>query len=317
MSSRPIISSKGEQRDDIRAAADDLVSVRDYLRFAVSEFTAAELAYGHGTDNAFDEAAFLILASLKLPIDALDPWLDARLTMPERAKMADLIAARIETRKPAPYLVGEAWIGPYRFAVDERVIVPRSFIGELILQQLPNLVGQGATPIVRALDLCTGSGCLAILLAEAFQDADIVATDLSGEALAVARGNVAGYGLSDRVQLVQSDLFEALQGERFDLIISNPPYVTAEAVDSFPPEYAAEPEMAHLGGADGLDLVRRILREAGDHLKPGGSLIVEVGQERTPLEEEFPDTPFLWLDTEMSEGEVFRLTREELPAAIA
>ena len=294
-----------------RAAAAEFRTVRDMLRLAVSEFSKADLVFGHGTDNALDEAVFLTLAALRLPIDNIEPWLDARLTEAERQALADLITRRVETRIPAPYLVGEAWIGPFRFAIDKRVIVPRSFIGELLLNRLDDVAG-GMEPS-RILDLCTGSGCLAIILAHAFPEAEVVAADLSQDALSVAEANVAAYGLQDRISLVQSDLFESLEDVSFDLIISNPPYVRAGAVAAFPPEYASEPKMAHLGGGDGLDLVHRILVDAGRHLTPGGWLVVEVGQERKALEAAYPEMPFLWLDTEASEGEVFRLDADQLP----
>jgi ribosomal protein L3 glutamine methyltransferase len=296
-------------RNDIRQAADELITVRDWLRFSVSQFSVANLVYGHGTRCALDEAAFIILATLELPIDQLDPWLDARLTLSERRRVADVIARRIETRKPASYLTGEAWIGPYRFRVDERVIVPRSFIGELLISG--SITPE--EPVRRALDLCTGSGCLAILLAEAFPEAEVVASDISPDALEVARENVAEYGLAKQILLLQSDLFDALPEETFDLIVSNPPYVTIEAVGAFPPEYAAEPRLAHAGGSDGLDLVRRILKDAQKHISPGGLLVVEIGQAKAALEAAFPETAFQWLDTEESRGEVFMLQREELP----
>jgi len=297
---------------DIRSAATELVTLRDWLRFAVSNFSAAGLVYGHGSTNALDEAAYLILATLKLPIDAIDPWLDARLTSAERNQVADIIARRIETRRPASYLTGEAWIGPYRFHVDERVIVPRSFIGELLVGGFDGLFETGQ-PVTRILDLCTGSGCLAILLADSFADARIVGADISESALEVAEINVAAHQLADRVSLVNSDLFSSLHGERFDLIISNPPYVTSSAVATFPPEYAAEPELAHAGGEDGLSSVRRILDEAGAHLTDGGTLVVEIGQGREELEACYRNVAFQWLDTELSEGEVFALSKEQLP----
>jgi ribosomal protein L3 glutamine methyltransferase len=298
--------------DEIHSATTELVTVRDWLRFAVSKFAAAGLVYGHGTTNEFDEAAYLILATLKLPIDTIDPWLDARLTAAERDEVADIIARRIETRRPASYLTGEAWIGPYRFIVDERVIVPRSFIGELIVGGLDGLF-ETAQPTTRVLDLCTGSGCLAIMLADCFAEAQVVGADISERALEVAKTNIAAHGLEDRVLLVKSDLFAALEGERFDLIVSNPPYVSSAAVALFPPEYAAEPAMAHAGGEDGLSFVRRILEEAGRHLNPSGNLVVEIGQGREELEAYYPSLPFQWLDTELSEGEVFALSKEQLP----
>ncbi len=302
--------------EDYRGAVDELLTIRDWLRFAVSRFRSAGLAYGHGTSTEIDEAAFLILATLDLPIDQLEPWLDARLAREERAALLDVISRRIDTRKPAAYLVGAAWIGGYRFAVDERVIVPRSFIGELLVKDgLAAVVGD-AHDVGRVLDLCTGSGCLAILAALTFPDATVDATDLSADALDVAAENIAAYGLGARVAPVRSDLFAGLAGRTYDLIVSNPPYVTADAVAAFPPEYRAEPELAHLGGADGLDVVRRILAAAYAHLQPGGAIVMEVGQGRAALEALMPDLPFLWLDTEDSEGEVLTLQREDLAGTV-
>lgn len=290
---------------------ENLVTVRDWLRYGVSAFTDAGLVFGHGTANATDEAAFLLLTSLHLPIDILDPWLDCRLTPIERDRILDLFAARITTRKPASYLTKSAWIQGRKFYVDERVIVPRSYIGELIAG---DGLAAAANPdtIERVLELCTGSGCLAILSAEAFPYAHIDASDLSGDALDVARRNVADYVLEDRISLIQSDLFDAIPEASYDLIIANPPYVTTEAVAHFPPEYRAEPTMAHAGGVDGLDLVHRIIAEAPRYLSKTGALIVEVGQARAALEESRPDLPFFWLDTEASEGEVFVLQAQEL-----
>jgi ribosomal protein L3 glutamine methyltransferase len=289
------------------ADIEDLATLRDWLRFATSRFTEAGLVYGHGTETPLDEAAFLILSALHLPIDQLEPWLDARLTREERAKVADLVEQRIVTRKPAAYLVNAAWIKGHKFYVDERVIVPRSYIGELLADGLSAIVAD-ADEVEGVLDLCTGSGCLAILAALTYPNADVDAVDVSADALAVARRNVDDYGLADRIKLRKSDLFAELEGSKYDLIISNPPYVTAEAVTAFPPEYKAEPTLAHLGGNDGMDLVRRILKSAAVHLNPEGMLVVEVGRGRDTLETEYPDLPFLWLDTEQSEGEVFALS---------
>ncbi|MBS0240532.1 MAG: 50S ribosomal protein L3 N(5)-glutamine methyltransferase [Proteobacteria bacterium] len=290
----------------------ELLTVRDWLRYAVSRFNAARLVYGHGTERAVDEAAFLILAGLDLDVDELDPWLDARLTMTERARLAGLIDARVATRKPAPYLVGCGYIRGRRFKVDERAIVPRSFIGELLCDRMD--VDEGlfpplpcADPDGRILDLCTGGGSLAILAALAFPDASIDAVDISGDALALAAENVGDYGLVDRVNLVRGDLFAPVGGQRYDLILSNPPYVTGAAVAAFPPEYRAEPVLAHAGGADGLDIVRRILGEAERHLAADGQIVVEIGEGREALEESFPDLPFVWIETETSHGEVFAL----------
>ena len=293
------------------SAIDDLLTVRDWLRYATSRFTAADLVFGHGTDAPLDEAAFLILSALHLPVDQLEPWLEARLTRDERSEIAGLIEARVTTRKPAPYLVNAAWIRGRKFYVDERVIVPRSYIGELLDDGLSAVVPD-AEEVEQVLDLCTGSGCLAILAALAFPNAAVDAVDISPDALDVAARNVGDYGLADRVTLHKSDLLAGLGPRKYDLIISNPPYVTSEAVAAFPPEYQAEPELAHLGGEDGMDLVRRILRDAAGYLAPGGVLVVEIGMGRETLETEYPDLPFLWLDTEQSEGEVFALGAEAL-----
>jgi ribosomal protein L3 glutamine methyltransferase len=290
---------------------DDLVTVRDWLRYATSRFSEANLVFGHGTETALDEAAFLILTLLHLSVDQLEPWLEARLTREERRKISAVLEERISSRKPAPYLVNTAWIKGRRFYVDERVIVPRSYIGELLDDALSTVVSD-PDGVESVLDLCTGSGCLAILAALTFPEAAVDAVDISPGALEVAERNVAGYGLADRVTLYRSDLFSGLAGKTYDLIISNPPYVTAAAVDAFPPEYKAEPQLAHLGGEDGMDLVRRILTEAAAHLTPEGVLVVEVGMARDTLETEYPDLPFLWLDTEQSEGEVFALPAEAL-----
>ncbi len=292
-------------------ALDQLITVRDWLRFGVSTFTRHDLVYGHGTQSALDEAAYLILHTLQLPIDQLEPWLDARLTRTERGRICDIFVKRVTTRKPAPYLTCEAWIQGHRFYVDERVIVPRSFIGELMTDGLGDILGDPES-IGSDLDLCTGSGCLAILAALQFPNAEIDAADISGDALGVAHRNVSDYGLSARINLIESDLFSALANRRYDLIICNPPYVTSEAVADFPPEYQAEPELAHAGGPDGLDLVHVIVRQAGKHLSGDGVLLMEIGMGQDALVEVYPDLPFLWLDTETSTGEVFALNAEDL-----
>jgi ribosomal protein L3 glutamine methyltransferase len=295
----------------MKSFTDDLLTLRDFFRYAVSRFREAGIAYGHGTNNAIDEAAFLLLWGLHLPIDRLDPFADARLTRPERDKLIALIEARISTRKPAAYLTGEAWIKDFRFVIDERVIVPRSFIGELLADPAADLPLRNLEP-ARVLDLCTGSGCLAILAATQFPFAEVDAVDLSPDAISVARHNVSDYRLAARVNLLTGDLFAPAGIARYDLIISNPPYVTDIAIEAFPPEFAAEPRLAHAGGPDGLAIVRRILAEAGNHLTPGGELLVEVGAGKPLLSAEYPGLPFLWLDTEESEGEVFLLPAEAL-----
>ena len=238
----------------------ELTTVRDYLRYAVSRFNAAQLFFGHGSDNAWDEAVYLTLHSLHLPLDRLEPFLDARLLPHERANLLDIYRRRCEERLPAAYLTNEAWLGEHRFYVDDRVIVPRSFIAELLDEQLTPWIDD-PWAIESALDLCTGSGCLAILTALAFPNTEVAAVDLSDAALAVAERNVADYHLTDRVELIQSDAFTKLEGRKFDLIISNPPYVNAKSVAALPPEYLHEPELALGSGDDGLDFTRIILRE--------------------------------------------------------
>ena len=287
-----------------------LVTLGDFFRFAVRRFRTARLAYGHGTTNARDEAAFLMLEALRLPIHGLDPYLDLRPTAAERARLLTLIEARVALRLPAPYLVGAAYMHGVRFHVDRRALIPRSFIGDL-------LVGGGLpigdpSRVRRVLDLCTGSGCLAILAALVFPRARIDAVDLSAGALALARRNVTTHRLEDRIALHRGDLFEPLDNRRYDLILSNPPYVDARGMAKLPPEYRHEPRMALAAGDDGLDLVSRILAEAPQHLTKNGSLLCEIGRGRKPLEAAYPRLPFLWLDTEQSEGEVFWIARSDL-----
>ncbi len=294
-----------------------LDTLSDLFRFAVRRFRAAKLAYGHGTTNAADEAAFLLLEALKLPIHNIDPWLALRPTPAERARLLTLIEARISLRLPVPYLVGAAYMRGVRFHADRRALIPRSFIGDMLADHLAGAGGlpvDATTKVRRVLDLCTGSGCLAILAALAFPRASIDAADLSPAALALARRNVATHRLADRVALHRGDLFEPLAGRRYDLIVSNPPYVDAGGMAKLPPEYRHEPRMALAAGQDGLDLVRRILADAPRHLTRDGALLCEIGRGRKPLEAAFPRTPFLWLDTEQSEGEVFWLNRTDFPS---
>ena len=292
-------------------AIHDLETLRDWLRFAVTRFGERGLSFGHGTANAYDEAAYLLLHALHLPLDRLEPFLDARLTQDERTELAQLLDRRVEERVPAAYLTHEAWLGDFRFYVDERVLIPRSFIAELIPDGLEPFVGGGDT-VNAALDMCTGSGCLAILLAHAYPGADVDAVDVSADALAVAQRNVADYGLADRINLIRSDLFANLAGKNYDLIISNPPYVTALAMESLPPEYLREPQLALAGGEDGLDAVRMILREANGYLAAGGTLVVEVGHNRAAVESAFPRVPFVWVETATSADSVFVVKREDL-----
>jgi ribosomal protein L3 glutamine methyltransferase len=290
----------------------ELHTVRDWLRWGVSRFTEAGLFFGHGTQNAYDEAAWLILHALHLPLDRLEPFLDARLTHSERLAVLNLLQQRIARRVPAAYLTHEAWLGDFRFYVDDRVIVPRSYFAELLAEGFAPWVDE-PDDVEDALDLCTGSGCLAILMAHTFPYASIDAVDISPAALDVARRNVADYGLEERIRLVESDVFSALDGRRYDLIISNPPYVTADAMAALPPEYCHEPALALGAGTDGLDIVRRILAEAADHLKPGGLIAVEVGHNQDIVTAAFPELPLTWIDTPTSEGKIFLVRGDELP----
>ncbi|MCK0196794.1 50S ribosomal protein L3 N(5)-glutamine methyltransferase [Ancylobacter sp. 6x-1] len=297
-------------------AADDLHTIRDFVRYGVTRLTAAGVSFGHGTTTALDEAAFMVLESLHLPVDELDPWLDARLTIEERTRLAALFEERCTTRKPAAYLMGRTYIRGVPFRSDARAIVPRSFIGELLAGDLFGEEGIGliAQPdrVQRVLDLCTGSGCLAILAAMVYPQAEVDAVDLSPDALALAAENVAEHGMEAHVHLHRGDLFAPLGTTRYDLIITNPPYVDAEAVAGLPAEYRHEPVMAFAGGPDGLDIVRRILAEAPKHLAAHGGIICEIGTGKEILEAEYPGLPFLWLDTEDSEGEVFWLSAADL-----
>ena len=292
-------------------ARQELVTLRDLIRFAVSVFNGEKLFFGHGSIDAFDEAAYLVLHTLKLPPDKLDPFLDARLTSVEREAVLNVIERRVKERIPAAYLTNEAWLGAHKFYVDQRVIVPRSFIAELLREDLAPWVA-GPESIESALDLCTGSGCLAILAALTFPHAVVDAVDLSADALDVARRNIGDYALTDRVKLIRSDMFETLAGRRYDLILSNPPYVTAKSMSALPQEYLREPEMALASGVDGLDHVRVILREAPNHLHDGGLLVVEVGFNREGVEAAFPNLPLTWAETSAGDGVVFLITREEL-----
>ncbi|WP_255991438.1 50S ribosomal protein L3 N(5)-glutamine methyltransferase [Chitinolyticbacter albus] len=290
-------------------------TLRDCLRFAVSRFSDAELVYGHGTDNAYDEAAYLLLATLKLPLDTLEPFLDAKLLPQEVEAVITAIERRAVERIPAAYITREAFLGEYRFYVDERVIVPRSFIGELLRDDALEPWIEYPELIRRAADLCTGSGCLAILLAHAFPDALIDAVDLSADALDVAEINVADYNLGEQIDLIDGDLFEPLEGEIYDLIVSNPPYVDAESVAELPAEYLHEPELALGSGVDGLDVTRRIIEAASKHLSPNGLLVVEIGHNREALEAAYPQLAFVWLATSGGDGFVFLLTRSTLVEA--
>jgi ribosomal protein L3 glutamine methyltransferase len=294
-------------------AARSLRSVRDLLRYAVTRFNAVHLAFGHGTDNACDEAAYLILHTLHLPLNRLEPFLDATLLPHEIEQVLGMVERRATERIPAAYLTQEAWLGDYRFYVDERVIVPRSHIAEVIAQGLRAWLPE-PDGLQHALDLCTGSGCLAVLLALAFPAAEVDAVDISSDALEVARRNVADYCLQPRVRVLQSDLFDGVTGRCYDLIVSNPPYVTAAEMERLPEEYRREPALALAGGTDGLDVVRRILAQARAHLKPGGVVVIEVGSGRAAVEAAFPELSPTWLETSAGGDQVLLVERDQLPA---
>lgn len=296
--------------------AEELFTIRDWLRFTVSQFEKAEVFFGHGTDNSYDEAVWLVMSALHLPHDTLNNFLDAVITEQERKHLAHLIEQRITKRTPTAYLVREAWLRGFKFYVDERVIVPRSFIAELLdtsetpwgLQdwiEYPELIHSAA-------DICTGSGCLGILLATAFPDAQIDVVDISTDAIAVANINISNYGLDEQITAIQSDMFSALQGKTYDLIISNPPYVDAPSMAALPLEYQNEPQLALGSGADGLDHTHTILREAANYLNDDGLLIVEIGHNRDALIEAYPDIAFTWLSVESGNQFVFLLTKEQL-----
>ncbi len=287
-------------------------TVRDLLRYAVSRFTAAQLAFGHGTANAYDEAAYLILHTLHLPLDTLDPFLDARLLDTEIADVMNVIERRATERVPAAYLTHEAWMHGRRFFVDERVIVPRSFIGELLEDGLQPYVAD-PDEVAAVLELCTGSGCLAILAAEAFPNADVDAVDVSPQAIEVARINVAEYGLDDRIALFEGDLFAPLPERRYNVIVANPPYVNRASMEALPAEYRHEPELALAGGEDGMDVVRRIVGEARSWLEDDGVLVVEIGNERHNVEAAFGGLDLVWLPTSGGEDSVFLIQASDLP----
>jgi ribosomal protein L3 glutamine methyltransferase len=291
-------------------------TVRVLLEYGIELFERSGISYGHGTTNALDEAAWLILRSLGLPPHDLQTRLETPLTEAQYRAGRALLEERVATRKPAAYLLHEAWLGPHRFYVDERVIVPRSFLAELLENGdsplFPSREARGPSPL-SILDLCTGSGCLAVLAALRFPGARVDAADLSPEALEVARRNVADYRLGDRVTLIESDLFSALGRRRYDLILSNPPYVKAASMRTLPPEYRKEPRMALASGSDGLEHTRAILAGAREHLEPGGLLAVEIGHNRKALERAYPRAPFEWPRTSAGRGFVFTLAREKLP----
>ncbi|WP_333688708.1 50S ribosomal protein L3 N(5)-glutamine methyltransferase [Methylococcus capsulatus] len=293
-----------------RSVLETLTTVRDYIRWGATRFSEAGVFFGHGTGTALDEAAALVMHVIRQPHDMPSGYFSAVLTFEERERILHLVERRIEARVPLPYLTHEAWFAGLKFYVDERVLVPRSPIAELIENQfqpwlVPDAVGD-------VLDLCTGSGCIAIACAEAFPQARVDAVDISGGALEVAGMNVRAHGLEETVRLVHSDLYQQLDGSRYDLIVSNPPYVNLQEWRALPPEYHAEPRLGLESGEDGLDCIRRILAGAADRLKPGGVLVVEVGSSAEALAAAFPEVEFLWLDFEHGGEGVFLLTAAQV-----
>lgn len=288
---------------------DELFTLRDFIRWGASEFTAAKLYFGHGTDNAWDEAEQLVLHGVHLSPPLADEWLGARLTHAERERVVNNLLRRINERIPAAYITGQAWFAGLPFTVDERVLVPRSPIGELIQKQFSPWLTQEPAHV---LDLCTGSGCIGIACAYAFPDAAVQLSDISFDALAVAEENIHLHGLEDRVFAMQSDLFENLAGQTFDLIVSNPPYVDEDDLATMPAEYHAEPEIGLGSGTDGLDFTRRLLSEASNYLTEAGVLIVEVGNSWVALADACPHVPFTWIEFERGGHGVFMLRKDEL-----
>ncbi len=319
-SRKPVMKQQPQPNMSPAVAVKELRTVRDFIRYAVSRFSRADLFFGHGTFNAFDEAVFLVLEGLRLPVEQLEPYYDAALLPDERKRLAALIEARIKTRKPTAYLVNKTYLKGYPFYVDERVIVPRSYIADLLFADVTGgeeggfALIEDPEAITSVLDLCTGSGCLAIIASYLFPNATVDAVDLSKDAVAVANINVANCLHNDRITVFQGDLFAPLKGRKYDFIITNPPYVDAGDMQGMPPEYYHEPQMALEAGDDGLDIVHRILAEAPKYLNDGGQMICEIGYGRPALEDARPDIEFLWLDTENSEGEVFWVTKEQLTA---
>ena len=293
------------------ASRDALQTVRDLIRYGVSRFNQTKLSFGHGSDNAWDEAVYLVLNALHLPPDQLEPFMDARVLPEERQRALAYIDARCDRRVPAPYLTHEAWLQGYAFYVDERVIVPRSPIAELLMTQLSPWI-LDPYEVTGILDLCTGSGCLAIIAAHQFPDAFVDATDISAQALEVALRNVTEHGLTDRLNLHQGNLYDPLPVlARYDLIICNPPYVNSQSMLKLPAEYQHEPTLALAGGTDGMDLVRTILEQAPAHLNDQGILLLEIGHERAYFEAAFPELEPIWLDTAQASDQILLLNREQ------
>ncbi len=289
----------------------ELKTVRDIIRYAVSRFNDAKLAFGHGSDNAWDEAVYLVLSTLHLPLDTLDPFLDARLLEDEKKKCISLIELRVKKRVPLAYLTGEAWLQGHRFLTDKRVIVPRSPISELLAEQLDPWV-EDPDAVQDVLDLCTGSGCLAILAALAFPSARVDAVDLSEHAIRLAERNVQMYELAERVTVLQGDLYAPLDGRQYDVIVCNPPYVNSTSMAQLPSEYQQEPVLALAGGDDGMDVIRLILREGAAHLREDGILILEIGNEYENFMNAFPTLNPVFLETSEADDSLLLLTRAQL-----
>lgn len=289
-----------------------LTSIRDWIRYTVSQFEASDVFYGHGADNSYDEAIWLVMSGLRLPHDTLENFLDATTTLTERQHLAQLIEKRVKKHTPTAYLVNEAWLHDYKFYVDERVIVPRSFIAELLLDDSLAPWVEFPEMVESAVDICTGSGCLGVLLAHAYPNAAVDAIDISPDAIAVSNVNIANYGLEEQVTAIQSDMFTALKGKTYDAIISNPPYVDEPSMAKLPMEYRNEPQLALGSGTDGLDHTHTLLREAANYLTDEGVLIVEIGHNRDALHDAYPNIPFTWLDTSGGDQFVFIITKQDL-----
>lgn len=299
-----------EQAPKSNQVMDQLHSLRDYIRYAMSQFAQNKVYFGHGTDNAWDEAAQLVLAAVYLPWDVNPAVLDGRLTQAEKERVLEFIHLRAVERKPLPYITGESWFCSLPFFVDERVLIPRSPIAELIEQQFCPWLGEG--PVERILDLCTGSGCIGLACAYAFEEAEVDLADISTDAIDVANINIAKHEMHDRVHAIQSDLFSNLKGKKYDLIVSNPPYVDESDLASMPQEYDHEPELALGSGPDGLDITRQILAQANDYLTEDGLLVVEVGNSEVHMMAKYPHIPVVWLEFERGGNGVFAITAKEL-----
>ncbi|EDM82330.1 MULTISPECIES: 50S ribosomal protein L3 N(5)-glutamine methyltransferase [unclassified Limnobacter] len=289
----------------------ELHTVRDWVRFYVSEMRRGQVFFGHGSSNAFDEAVYMVQSALSLPVGDVGPFWDARVTAHETNRLIRFITQRVVDRKPASYITGEAWLQGHAFKVDERVIIPRSFIAELLADQLTPWVNAPEMPF-EILDMCTGSGCLAILAAYVFENAQVDAVDLSTEALSIARENIQLHDMKQRVHAIESDLFSNLNGKQYDFILTNPPYVNEASMKKLPPEYLHEPRMALAGGDSGMDLIQDILEQAPKHLKDGGFLVVELGNEKLHFEAAFPHLNPIWLETSAGDEQVFLLNKEDL-----